>query len=167
MTLTHNTDTEPIDDMIFQDAMEMASNDDQDDDMEGSSSLALTNVSIPFPTLEVFTDKRQDQNGILRLDGYDNDELEVDEDDDDKTSDYDDATVGKKRKRVRIEASDTDLNHSKVTDARIKAEGGESFILDEDTNPLAHHQSSRVFGTFGHRKSGPPSPTFNMLTTSR
>ncbi|KAF1933077.1 uncharacterized protein M421DRAFT_1638 [Didymella exigua CBS 183.55] len=123
---------EPIDDMDFNDALQTASNDDPDDDVYGSSLLAA----------------HHDQ---FRLDSSDNDEFEVDEDDDDETGDYYDTAVGKKRKRVRFEAPDTDQNHSKLTGVRIKAEGSESFLLDEDTNPLAHHTSSRVFGTFGRR----------------
>ncbi|KAF3049751.1 hypothetical protein E8E11_005365 [Didymella keratinophila] len=126
---------EPVDDMALQDAMEMASDDGQDGDMEGSTLLAA----------------HEDQDTALGLDDYDNEELEVNEDDDDDTGDYEDTTVGKKRKRVSIEMPETELNHSKVTDARIKAEGGESFLLDDDTNMLGHYKNSRVFGTFGRR----------------
>ncbi|KAF3036193.1 hypothetical protein E8E12_006341 [Didymella heteroderae] len=126
---------EPIEDMSFQDAVEMASADDRDDEIGGSTLLTAHHA-----------------NGALRLDDFDNEGLEVDEDDDDGTGDNEDhATIGKKRKRVCIAISEADLNHSKITDARIKAEGGESFLLDDETNMLGHHKICRVFGTFGRR----------------
>jgi predicted sulfurtransferase len=155
VTLTQYTDAEPVNDMAFQDAMEMASNDDQDDDqdddVEGSTLLAAHGVSGSVLTLEAFTDSGKDQDNALRLDDDDIKELEVVEDDDNETGAYKDTTVGKKRKRVRLEVPETELNHSKITGARIKAEGGESFLLDDDTNMLGHHKRSRSFGTFGRR----------------
>jgi hypothetical protein len=153
--------------MAFQDAMEMASNDDDDDDAKGSNLLAAHHVSRSLLILEAFANRRKHQDSAPRLNGYDDDELEVEEDYDDEAGDYDDTTVGKKRKRVRIEVPETYLNHSKVTNARIKAEGGESFLLDEDTNMLGHRKSSRVLGMFGRRKSEHPICVFNKLTSSR
>ncbi|KAF9697104.1 hypothetical protein EKO04_005041 [Ascochyta lentis] len=127
--------TGPIDDMGFQDAMEMASNDEQDDYME----------DIPLE------EAHNGQDEDFKLDSYDNLGLDVDEDDDDDTGDYDDRIVGKKRKRAGAAASKNDSSHSEQTNARIKAEGGETFILDESTSQVAEKQSSRVIGTFGRR----------------
>jgi hypothetical protein len=138
--------------MAFQNAMEMASDDGQDGDAQCSTLLTAHDVRGLFLTLEAFTNEFQDQDNALRLDDSDNEQFEVAEDDDDETGDYEDTTVGKKRKRVRIEVPEIDLNHSKVTNARIKTGGGESFLLDDETNMLGHHKSSRVFGTFGRRK---------------
>ena len=118
-------------------------------------------------TLEGFTDGRQGDGDGFKLDGFDTLGLEADEDDEDDFSDYDDAIVGKKRKRAGTEASENDINHSKQVNMRIKAEGGEAFILDEGTSSLANHQSSRVFGTFGRRKCSLVWIVFRLLTTSR
>jgi hypothetical protein len=38
-----------------------------------------------------------------------------------------------------------------ITNARIKAEGGEAFILDDSTD-LTHKQTSRAPGAFERRK---------------
>lgn len=146
-------DAEPIDNLAFQDAMELAPNDDYDGDMEDSTLLMVHHVRMSLPTLKIFTDDWKDQDTKPNLDDYDNDYLESDKD---ETDDYDDTAMSKKRKRVRIKAPNTELNHAQVTNARIKAEGGESFLLDEGADPLAHHKNSRVLGTFGRRKSAHP-----------
>ncbi|KAF2632422.1 hypothetical protein BU25DRAFT_428276 [Macroventuria anomochaeta] len=121
--------------MAFEDAMDIASNDDQDDYTEDTTLVGMNDG---------------DGDGF-KLDGFDTLGLEIDEDDEDDIGDYDDAIVGKKRKRAGTEAPENNLNHSKQTNMRIKAEGGEAFILYEGTSSLANHQSTRVFGTFGRR----------------
>mgnify|MGYP004510483891 CR=1 FL=1 len=102
--------------------------------------------------MEVSTNKRQNEDENFKIDSLASLGFEVDEDDDDDTGDYNGAIVSKKRKRIGTEAPDTDLNRSKQTNARIKAEGSVAFILDEGTSSIVHHQSSRVFGTFGRGK---------------
>lgn len=105
--------------------------------------------------METFTDKEQDDDDDeFKLDGHDNLDLEDDDDEKDDPGDYDDRNVGKKRKRVKFADPEGSLSHSKQTNERIKTEGGEAFILDESTSDLTHHQSSRVYGTFGRRKFG-------------
>ncbi|KAJ4355236.1 hypothetical protein N0V95_003131 [Ascochyta clinopodiicola] len=123
---------EPIDNMSLGDAMKTASNDDQDDYMEATTLV----------------DAHNSQDEEFKLDSYDNLGLETDDDD---TGDYEDRIVGRKRKRAGTGAPKTDLNHSQQTNARIKAEGGETFILDESTSHMAQKESSRVIGTFGRR----------------
>ena len=145
-------DAEPIDDMAFQNAMEMASNDDEDDFAEGSTSLEANNVKWALLTLEVLANIRQGEDEGFKLNGLNTASLEYDEVDEDDTGDYEDVTVGTKRKRIIFDTLNSDLNHSKATNARIKNEGGEAFILDEDSSFLAHYRSSRVFGTFGRRE---------------
>lgn len=105
---------------------------------------------MEFATLEIVTDEIKGEEESFDADAL----LRADEDDSDE---YNDDLAGRphKRKRTRTGATNSELNHSKVTDARIKAEGGEAFMLDEEATSLSHHQSSRVFGTFGRRKFNP------------
>lgn len=56
MTLTQHADAEPIDNMAFQDAMEIASDDGHDDDLEGSTILAAYDASEPSLALEALAD---------------------------------------------------------------------------------------------------------------
>jgi hypothetical protein len=54
-----------------------------------------------------------------------------------------------------------------ITNARIKNEGGEAFILDDDNTSLIPKQTSRAPGTFERRKWTSLSLTDNVLTASR
>lgn len=103
--------------------------------------------------MEAYTNRRQDEEDDFKLDSYDNMGLEVDDDEDYDPGDYNDRIVGKKRKRTSHDDSEDDSTPSKHANARIKPEGGEAFILDEETGYMANQQNSRVFGTFGRRES--------------
>lgn len=99
------------------------------------------------------SDSVQSKDDDFEPDALDNLDFKVDEDDsEDDSDDSTDEVVSKKRKRARTEVTDSGQNHSKLTDARIKLEGGEAFILEEGASSISHLQSSRVFGTFGRRK---------------
>lgn len=120
--------------------------------------------------MEAFTDRKQGDNSNFKLDGYDHLDLESDEDDqddDDDTGNYENCDVGKKRKRVAFAALDSDLNHSRQTNERIKNGGGEAFILDESTSDLSQQQNARMYGTFGRRTFDPTLLKLETLTTSR
>ncbi|KZM27180.1 uncharacterized protein EKO05_0004660 [Ascochyta rabiei] len=145
---------EPMDNMSLEDAMEMASNDDQDDYIEATTLVEAHNS----------------QDEEFKLDSYNSLSLELDDDDDDDTGDYEDSPFGKKRKRVGTGASKTDMNHSQQTNARIKAEGGETFILDESTSHMAQQQQNdRVIGTFGRRsrQKGESLPAYHKKVSAQ
>jgi hypothetical protein len=85
----------------------------------------------------------------FKLDGYDNLGFEDDKDDNDDAGDYEDVIAGTKRKRAGTEVPRLDTPAPGHSAVRIKAEGSEAFILDEETSYIAHQQISRVPGTFG------------------
>jgi hypothetical protein len=72
------------------------------------------------------------------------------DDDDEADADFGEP-ASKKRKRAVTTSKPRTMDS--ITNARIKNEGGEAFILDDDdSTSLAHKQTSRAPGTFERRK---------------
>ena len=86
-------------------------------------------------------------------------------DDDEADADFGEP-VHKKRKRA-VTTSSKPRTMDSVTNARIKNEGGESFILDDDSTSLTHKQTSRAHGAFERRKWTSPFLVDNVLIASR
>ncbi|KAH6616771.1 hypothetical protein C7974DRAFT_402425 [Boeremia exigua] len=107
----------------------------------------------------------------FELDGVDSLGLPEDEENKHDSDDNDNTLASKKlkRKRAASDTGDGELNHSKHTDARIKAEGGEAFILEDGTSSLSNSKSSRVFGTFGRRdrEKGESLPAYHKRVTAK
>ena len=72
----------------------------------------------------------------------------------------------KKRKRA-VTTTSKPRTMDSITNARIKNEGGEAFILDDDSTSLTHKQTSRAPGAFERRKWTSPSLADNVLIASR
>lgn len=71
------------------------------------------------------------------------------------------------KKRKRAVTTSKPRTMDSITNARIKDEGGEAFILDDDSTSLTHKQTSRAPGTFERRKWTSSSLAENVLTASR
>jgi hypothetical protein len=72
------------------------------------------------------------------------------DDDDEADADFGEPASKKRKRAVTTSKPRT---RDSITNARIKNEGGEAFILDDDdSTSLAHKQTSRAPGTFERRK---------------
>jgi hypothetical protein len=98
------------------------------------------------------TNTNQDEEDVFKFDNYDNIDFEGGEVDDDDLDEYGEEIVSKKRKRVGKDDSDSATPAARYTSTRIKAEGGETFMLDDESPAVTHQQSSRVVGAFGRRE---------------
>ncbi|KAJ8117355.1 hypothetical protein OPT61_g1427 [Boeremia exigua] len=136
-----------INDTDFEDATAMASDDGHDEDMDDHT----------------YQDVDDNYNDDFELGSFGIRGSKIDNDSDD----YKDDIVGRKRKRTSADTLGSNRN-SKQLDTRIKAEGGESFILEEVPSLLSHVQSSRVVGRFGRhdRLKGETLPAYHKRVSA-
>lgn len=124
-------------------------------------------------TLTISSDRKLDGDDDYEpnYDDYDEDnfsdtfsDLGVD-DQDEADADFGEPAY-KKRKRA-VTTTSKPRNMDSITNARIKNEGGEAFILDDDSTSLTQKQTSRAPGAFERRKWTSSFLADNVLIASR
>ena len=124
-------------------------------------------------TLTICSDRRLDGDDDYEpnYDDYDDEDnfsdtfSDLGVDDDEADADFGEPAF-KKRKRA-VTTTSKPRTMDSITNARIKNEGGEAFILDDDSTSLTHKQTSRAPGAFERRKWTSPSLADNVLIASR